>query len=308
MNLFKLLLIVFFGGIVFISCTQKNTDASNTENTTPPETLVTIGFPSDTITLNDQITLNATATYLLSSGVKANATGYITSMSIKPMDRISRGQTLFVLQTKEARALGNTINNLDPSFRFSGVTKVVSPSSGYVQVLNHQTGDYVQDGEVLATIADASSFGFVMNVPYEYNQYINIGGRLDVQLPDGRTLQGIISKIIPTVSPASQTQQVLIKVADKNIPENLIASVILIKGKAVGLCVPKSAVLTDDAQSEFWVMKMSTPHTAIKTPITKGIETDKWVEIKSGNISIHDQIIIGGNFGLSDTAQVKIQK
>ena len=163
-------------------------------------------------------------------------------MSIKPLDKVKRGQKLFVLQTKEARALGNTINQLDKSFRFSGVTSVISPSSGYVQMLNHQIGDYVQDGEILATIADDNSFGFVMNVPYEYNQLVQLGKILTVQLPDGRNLPGKVSKIMPTVSPTAQTEQVLVKISDKNIPENLIANIILVKSNATGLCVPKSAI------------------------------------------------------------------
>jgi multidrug efflux pump subunit AcrA (membrane-fusion protein) len=204
--------------------------------------------------------------------------------------------------------LGNTINKLDPAFRFSGVTSVVSPSSGYVQMLNHQTGDYVQDGEILATIADQNSFGFVMNVPYEYNQLVQMGNSLDVHLPDGRILPGRVFKIMPTVSPTAQTEQVLVKVANTNIPENLIANIILTKSKATGLVVPKTAILTDDAQSEFWVMKLINKNTAVKTSITKGIETDQWVEVKSGNLTTKDQVITNGNFGLSDTAKIKIQK
>jgi multidrug resistance efflux pump len=100
--------------------------------------------------------------FLLKSNVKANTTGYILKMNIKLSDRVNCGQPLFILQTKEARALGNTVNSLDPSFRFSGRTAVLSPASGYVFMLNHLKGDYVQEGEILATVSDAGSFGFIM--------------------------------------------------------------------------------------------------------------------------------------------------
>jgi multidrug efflux pump subunit AcrA (membrane-fusion protein) len=305
---FNLCFFTILGLLFIFSCSKKNDETTLADQQASVETPVTVAYPSDTVKINDAVVLNATATYLLTSGVKANTTGYITSMSIKPMDRVRRGQTLFVLQTKEARALGNTINKLDPSFRFSGVSSVVSPSTGYVQLLNHQTGDYVQDGEVLATIADQNSFGFVMNVPYEYNQLVQMGNSLDVHLPDGRILPGRVFKIMPTVSPTAQTEQVLVKVANTNIPENLIANIILTKSKATGLVVPKTAILTDDAQSEFWVMKLINKNTAVKTSITKGIETDQWVEVKSGNLTTKDQVITNGNFGLSDTAKIKIQK
>ncbi len=289
-------------------CKNKSSESQNSEAApATPKTSVTVAYPSDTVQLNEDVTLNATAIYLLKSDVKANTTGYITKMNIKLADHVHRGQTLFVLQTKEARALGSTINKLDSAFRFSGNTSVVSPTTGYVAMLNHQTGDYVQDGEVLATVTDGNSFGFVMEVPYEYNQLIKNGGNLIVNLPDGRNLNGYVAKIMPSVDPAAQTQQVLIKIKNgENIPENLIATVNFVRKSVTGMSVPKSAVLTDDSQSEFWVMKLINDTTAVKTDIQKGIENNDWVEIKSGDITPKDRIVVSGNFGMNDTAFVKI--
>lgn len=290
------------------ACHHKQGEAQQADTQPTPKTKVTIGYPTDTVHLNDEITLNATATYLLKSDVKANTTGYITSMHIKPAEHVRHGQTLFTLQTKEAHALGNTINELDPSFRFSGSTRVTSPASGYVQMLNHQEGDYVQDGEVLATIADESSFGFVMNVPYEYNQLIRKNNPIAVNLPDHRVLPGYVAQIMPTVDPAAQTEQVLVKVKDAVIPENLIANIKLVKSIASGLCIPKTALLTNDSQSDYWVMKLINDTTAIKVNVEKGIENEKWVQITAGNISLKDRIVTNGNFGMNDTTFVSIQK
>lgn len=297
--------------LIFASGCNNNQSDSQTaeEQQATPKTPVTIVYPSDTAQLTNEIALNATATYLLKSDLKANTTGYITQMKIKLADQVSRGQVLFGLQTKEARALGTTISKLDSSFRFSGFTSVVSPASGYVEMVNHQVGDYVQEGDILATITDASSFGFVMDVPYEYNQLIIRNGQLTVSLPDGRNLVGHVAKIMPTINPESQTQKVLVKLDDSgNIPENLIATIKLIKQKASGISVPKTAVLTDEAQSTFWVMKLINDTTAVEIDILKGIETDERVQVLSENLTVKDRIIISGNYGLSDTASVNIQK
>jgi len=292
------------------SCTKtaENAPPAASEPDAKPKTLVTVAYPSDTAQLNSMITLNATATYLLKSDVKANSNGYITKMTIKLADRVGKGSVLFGLQTKEARALGNTINKLDPSFRFSGATTVISPATGYVAMLNHQIGDYVQDGEVLATITDAGSFGFVVDVPYEYLQIIKNKGSLPVTLPDNTVLQGKITKLMPSVDAVSQTVKVLLQVSDHTIPENLIGTVRFSKTSAYGLSVPKMAVVSDEAQSSFWVMKLINDTTAVKTVIDKGAETDQYIQIKSGNLTIKDRVIVSGNFGLSDTATVKIQK
>ncbi len=294
----------------FSGCTGKqDKQQDSSEPLVIAKTPVIVAYPSDTIPLTEEVTINATASYLLKSDVKANATGYITDVHVKLADYIKKGQILFGIQTKEARALGNTINKLDSSFRFSGATTVLSPSTGYVEMLNHQTGDYIQDGDILATITDASSFGFVMDVPYEYYQLITINKQLSVYLPDGRELKGQVSKIIPSVDKVAQTQKVLVKVVNAgSIPENLIATIKLTKNKVYGLSVPKSAVLTNETQSSYWVMKLINDTTAIKTTITKGIETEQWVQVASGNLSVTDRIITSGNYGLNDTAYVQIQK
>ncbi len=295
--------------VSLLSCKKNNTaDTEKVQPEAKPKTEVSTAYPSDTIQLNNEITLNATASYLLKSDAKANSTGYITNMTVRLGDQVKRGAVLFGLQTKEARALGNTINKLDQSFRFNGVTSVVSPATGYVVMLNHQIGDYVQDGEILATITDASSFGFVVDVPYEYLQLIKNKSSLSVKLPDGDNLPARVTKVMPSVDPISQTVKVLLQVSNNNIPENLIGTVTFSKSTAYGLTVPKMAILSDETQSSFWVMKMINDTTAVKVPIAKGAETDKYIQIKSGNLTTKDRVIISGNFGLSDTAFVKIKK
>ncbi|OPB89405.1 efflux RND transporter periplasmic adaptor subunit [Elizabethkingia occulta] len=305
----KFLYLILFS-VSILSC--KKNEAPSAEEAKPdakPKTEVNVAYPSDTIHLDNNVTLNATATYLLKSDAKANSTGYIISMKVRLGDRITQGSVLFGLQTKEARALGNTINKLDKSFRFNGTTTVVSPATGYVVMLNHQIGDYVQDGEILATITDASSFGFVVDVPYEYLQLIKDKSSLSVKLPDGSSLPAKVAKVMPTVDPVSQTVKVLLKVPHSdNIPENLIGTVSFSKSTAFGLTVPKMAVLSNETQSSFWVMKMLNDTTAVKTPIVKGAETDEYIQIISGNLSTKDRVVTSGNFGLSDTAIVKIKK
>lgn len=253
--------------------------------------------------------LNATSTYLLKINVKAPITGYIQNSSIKIGQYVNKGSVLFTLKTKEAKSLGNTINKLDKSFNFTGVSQVRSPVSGYVTTLNHQSGDYVQDGEALVEIVDKNSFGFLMNLPYEYHQLLAKNRNLKVSLPDGKILDGIVSQIMPGLDSVSQTQKVLVKVNSSiNIPENLIATVSIVKKESSNISLPKESVLTDESQSEFWIMKMINDSTAVKIPITKGVESDKRIEILSPALTGNEQILFKGNYGLADTAFVKIKR
>lgn len=302
-----LLLFVFISMFFTFSC-NKNSSKEEIFDVIP-KTPVTVCLPTDTIELNDEVVLNATSTYLLKSDIKANSNGYITRVNIKLDDYVKQGQKLFGLQTKESKALGNTISNLDPTLKSSGFINVISPASGYIEMLAHQTGDYVQEGDILARVTDESSFGFVMDMPYEYNQLIKPDNILNVKLPDNKEIKGRVSKIMPTVDIVAQTQKVLIKVEKGiKIPENLIATIKLVKKKTKGISLPKASVLANEGQTSFWVMKMINDTTAVKVMIKKGIETKDRVQVVEGDITTNDRIILSGNFGLSDTSYVQIKK
>jgi uncharacterized NAD(P)/FAD-binding protein YdhS len=74
----------------------------------------------------------------------------------------------------------------------------------------------------------------------------------------------------------------------------------------MAVSVPRTAVLTNETQDDFWVMKMIDSNTAVKIPIKKGIETQDRIEIISPAFSPNDKILIAGNYGLPDSAKVKI--
>ena len=113
---------------------------------------------------------------------------------------------------------------------------------------------------------------------------------------------------MPSVDTLSQTQGMVIRVNSTNlIPENLVAKARIIKSaRSAAASLPKAAILTNETQTEFWVMKLINPTTAVKTPVTKGIESGDRVEILSPRFSATDKIVVSGNYGLADTAKVKI--
>jgi len=258
--------------------------------------------------LTEYVELNATSVFQQDNIIKSNINGYIKTVKVKVGQFVNAGSLLFVLKTKEAESIGNTINKLDSSFHFSGVSNIAASQAGYIVSLNHQLGDYVQDGEQLAVISDSKSFGFILNLPYELRSYVPLNKSLDVVLPDSTHLTGVVSSFLPAIDSASQTQQVLVKVTSAaNIPENLIAKVhIPTKQESNAVSLPKQAVLSDESQTNFWVMKMIDSVRAVKVPVIKGIETNGRVEILRPQFSSSDKILLTGNYGLGDTARVKV--
>jgi hypothetical protein len=55
-------------------------------------------------------------------------------------------------------------------------------------------------------------------------------------------------------------------------------------------------------------MKMVDSVTAIKVPVVKGIETENRIEILRPQFLPNDKILLSGNYGLPDTAKVKVIK
>ena len=304
-------LLWFLWGVISlaVSCKSKESAPARepiTEEVQTPVTVTEISMDA----MVDYVDLTAISSFLQSSFIKATANGFIKSAFVKPGEFVQAGKQVFVMQTKESKALGNTINDLDPSFRFSGLIHINVSQSGYITEVNHQPGDYVQDGEQLAVLSNANSFGFLLNLPYELRSALGANKNIDVELPDKTHLQGHVANILPRVDSVSQTQAVLIKVhASSNLPTNLIAKVRIIKNAHNNVVsLPREAILANEAQTNFWVMKMIDSTTAVKVDIVKGMETSDRIEVVSPLFSKTDKFVLNGNYGLPDTARVKVMK
>jgi hypothetical protein len=294
--------------LVFLIISCKHTAESDSSVSTQGLTPVTVTHATSG-TITDVVTLNATSSFQVKTVVKSDVNGYLYRVDIQQGQRVSRGEELFTVRSKEAEHLGNTISKLDTSFRFNGMVTVKSPVTGYVSQLSHAVNDYVQDGEALVTISDLNSLVFLLDLPYNLKPYLPVNNTVELTLPDGQILQGRPTLSIQAVDPVSQTQACVIRIpGGLSIPENLIASVkFVIKSKPRVTMLPREAVLTNEVQNEFWIMKMTDSTTAVKVPVNKGIETAGEVEILSPVLSPSDLIVKTGNYGLPDTAHVIIE-
>ncbi|MGZ4054106.1 MAG: efflux RND transporter periplasmic adaptor subunit [Bacteroidia bacterium] len=292
--------------IGFSACHRASSDSDEeSPNATTPVTVTNASIEP----ISETIELRATSQFQKKVAVKSNANGYIDNVTINIGDEVSLDQLLFTIKTKEASAIDNqTIK--DTSLNFSGLLKIKAQKTGIITTLDHQKGDYVQDGDELGIISERNSLVFILEVPFELHSYVKINDDCDIVLPDNQIIKGKISGALPSVDAVAQTQSFVIKpVTNQKLPENLIAKVRIIKStKEKAIVLPKSAILADETQTEFWVMKLINDSTAIKVPVKKGIETNDKVEILEPQFNPGDKIIFTGNYGLADTAKVSMQK
>lgn len=276
-----------------------------------PRALVTVGaVQADT--LRDVLQLSAVSAYPAKDILRATTTGYVLSPTPVPGQTVRAGQAVFRLQTKESRTLHLDQLTGDPRLRFSGIIAIRSERGGVVASVDKLAGDYVQDGEQLAVVYDRSRFGFVLDVPATQLRYVYPGQECRIRLPDGRVLPGHVAEMLATADVALQTQRYTVRPVGPHVPdlsENLTVQVELDRtAPRVVPTLPHAAVLTDETQTEFWVMRLLNDSTAVKVPVERGAEQADRVEIKSPRFGSQDRILLTGNYGLEDTAAVQLSQ
>ncbi|TGE06436.1 efflux RND transporter periplasmic adaptor subunit [Hymenobacter fodinae] len=274
----------------------------------PPRAQVQVVAPA-TQPLTQYRTFPATSLYPRKSAVTAPVAAYVTSVRVRLGDRVRAGQVLFTLETKERRALGGSIQRIDPSLKGFGRVAVAAPSAGIVSVLNiQQAGDYLLEGAPLCTVAESSQLVFQLNLPYEYHSLAQGQPACTIVLPDSTRLTGQVLAPLASVSPG-QAEVYLVRPLDPPgvIPENLLAQVRLTQTRQPrAQTLPASCVLADETLHHFWVMRLLNDSTAVKVPVTLGVQNPETIEIKRPVFRPTDRILRSGNYGLADTAKVQV--
>jgi multidrug efflux pump subunit AcrA (membrane-fusion protein) len=262
-------------------------------------------------TVNDKLELFGSSLYLKRNVVTATIPAFITGVRIKLGDRVNQGEILYEMESKERRALGSNAAKLDTSLSTFGIVKIKAPASGIISTLDkQQPGDYVLEGTQLCTIAGSNDLAFQVNVPFEYTSLTQQGTACSIVLPDNTVHAATFTKSLSAMNALSQTQGILAK-SDEAIllPENMIVKVTVSKGgEGKKQVLPKACVLSDEMMKEFWIMKLVNDSTAIKVPVKTGHQDEQHIEILAPLFSPADRIISKGNYGLPDTASVKITK
>lgn len=286
------------------SCGSKTTTEEVVQVPKVPVEVTTIGSGL----VNDNLELFATAAYLQKSLVTAPIASFITKVHVRIGDRIQQGQLLFELESKERRALGNTPVKYDSSLAGYGKVNVKASASGIITTVDQQPGSYIMEGTTLCTITQTSGMVFQVNVPFEYIKYVKAGNNCTIVLPDSTRHSAVFTKPLVGMNANAQTQTMLARTSDNLIlPEGLIAKVLVSKGSNNNTPVlPNACVLSDEMMQSFWVMKLINDSTAIKVPVKTGNRNKEEIEILSPQFVENDRIVSNGNYGLADTALVKI--
>ena len=295
-------IILIASSIFLITCSSKNEKTQTDINRTP----VSVIQPKK-MNMTENITLNANTIFLKKEIIRATFQGYIEKTYRNIGDKISSGDLLFQINTKESAADSNLQIILGDK-TFKGLIQIKAKSEGVLTELDYNAGDFVSDGEQIAVISNPSSLRIELNVPYQYANKISINTPCEIFLPNCKVVNAFIQKIIPQVDPSAQTQSFILGMKQTEyLPENLnVNAKISIRTVKDAIVVPQSAVMSNETLDKFWIMKLINDTTAVRNDITKGIENDNFVQVLKPELKTTDLIITDGAYGLPDTAKVVI--
>lgn len=244
--------------------------------------------------------------YIQTIEIRAHVTGIVSEVNVLLADKISAKQPLFEIKSRETSLLEST--HLNSEFIKSAADTVFAYSSGIVNQINVQPGDFVQEGDLLGSFVDHYSLRIVVSVPLEIDISKIENQPCSILFPDGKMLPGIIGASLPSANEANQTNAFLVK-PGKNfpVPENIHVKVMVKTGKVKeGVFLPSGAVYGNEEQSRFWVIKIRNDSIAVRVPVKKGIWVDSLVQVIGTGINISDRFVYKGGYALSDSALVNI--
>jgi multidrug efflux pump subunit AcrA (membrane-fusion protein) len=259
--------------------------------------------------IKEYLTFNGVTQYLQKETIRANVTGYISWMKYKIGDPIRMGQTFASVRTKEQDALKEAVK-IDSSLKkFINPILINSNATGILTLLNITKNDYVAEGDILATVVQPKSLVIQLNVPFEYENDVQIGSLCEIILQNGETITSKITGILPTIDAVAQSQLFLIALPNANLPENLNVQVRTIyKEDATALTIPKSALQTNELLTAFWVLKVVNDSLAIKQKVHPLLKNDSLIQVKSTGLKVHDLVITQGGYQLQDSTIVSTKK
>ena len=186
-------------------------------------------------------------------------------------------------------------------------TRVLAPTSGVLERRFVESGEHVARGAQLFTVVRTDALELAATVPARYAGNVRVGQNTRF-IADGRTIEGRVVRVSPTIDPATRSITVYVQVAN---PAGALKGGTFVSGRIVGRSIPQALVIPGAAirQSEDgspYVYAIEGEAVAQK-PVQVGIVDNATgiAEIVSG-LEEGDRVIVGNVGTLGRGMQVRV--
>lgn len=290
------------GCLLMAACTSARPDSeSKQEAKSDVEVISPVIRPA-----TNHVRFQGVTRFMQTNDIRSQLTGIVLRVNCTPGQNITLHQALFVIQPQEAAALERS--HLSNEINSSLTDTVYAHLKGQIKSVNVQGGDFVQAGDILANCVRSSSMKVIAYVPVEQISVIGKTKDCQILLPDGTLIGGRVSGTLPEAEAQNQTMAYIIESKENiSLSENINVTLQFTTTQIQdALLVPASAVMGNEEQTAFWVMKLTNDSTCVKVPVQKGSMSDSLVQLVASGLTINDLIVSQGAYGLADSARVKV--
>jgi RND family efflux transporter MFP subunit len=187
-----------------------------------------------------------------------------------------------------------------------------APAAGVVLSHAAEEGDYLDEGEVFLTIAEAGAVFFNAQVTQSDLDRVRPGQRARVDLPAvGSTPVGaVVHAVLPSASSQNLSAPVRLDFSPPrpDLPLGLFGTAgIVVARRRDAVVVPAAAVLRDDVSGISRVALIDATSIARWVVVQTGTRQGDSVEIVSPALTPGQRVIVQGQVGLPDSTRVQIQ-
>ena len=260
--------------------------------------------------------------------------GRIIALKVLDGSQVHTGDVMIILRTKEAQATFEGAQTLllnasteqlkQEARRALTLADSLQPQiyvrarfDGVIASRNVTEGELVGEQTELLTIIDPTTIVFIADVPI--NSISQIHQNLPARIKFSQFTSGLVDAIVDAVNPEADAQSQSVKVRlhfhgltnpqQKLLKSNIPGTVNIITGSQQNVfVVERSTVLYDDEANTYSLVIMTDDSLAKVVPVIIGIQTDSLVEIRSDLLREGMNIITEGQYALTDSIRVTVER
>ena len=258
--------------------------------------------------------------------IRAPYASRLKSLRVSDGDRISKGQVIAVIVSKDSEAalegakqmlsMARTAADKADAERAVEVAKrslveqsLTAPADGVILSHAAESGDYVDVNEVLVTVAETATVYFNAQVAQSEVGGVRPGQSASIDMPakGGTPLGARVRGLLPMASSRNFSAPVRLDFspARRDVPLGLFGTAHIVIGQHKGATVvPARAVLRDDVTGKTRVAIIKSGDVAHWLSVDAGLREGGEVEIVKPAIAAGTRVITDGQVGLPEGARV----
>lgn len=293
-------------------------------------------------TISKSISISAVLQPYETMNISPSVTGIIKKINVDVASRVSKGQTLVQMDETQLKTTRLQFANLEKELgRVEALLKSGSVSqqtydqtkvqydltkenleflekntyvkadfSGVISAKNFESGE-LYSGMPILTLIQINMLKAIVNIPEAYFPMIKAGTKVQLtsDIYKGRTFEGTIEIIYPTIDPNTHTFQAKVRIpnAKEELRPGMYMSVNIDLDNIEAIIVPYQSVLKLQGANERYVF-INNDGYAKRVVVEMGKRFDDKIEIISNDIKEGDELVVVGQAKLVDGVKLNISK